>query len=97
MPGPGLDQYMAEQQMGQPQPAVPDATTLSQPMSVGSSNMLQPEYDPAAAMKTPLNDRVYSGGQLTKLMKQLLIERAQARAAASAQFQSGMIDKNQQF
>lgn len=66
------------------------------PMGLGNagSQQLQPEYGSAQAERTPLNDRVYSGGELTKLFKRLLIERQQARAAASAQYQRGQLQQN---
>jgi hypothetical protein len=66
-------------------------------MSLGGQGgqMLQPNFGSAEAERTPLNDRIYSGGEMTRLWKRLLLERQQARAAASAQYQRGQLAQNQ--
>lgn len=106
---PGLDQYIADnggdaagqdqgqdpmQQQAQPMQAPMPQQGGGGPMSLGSANTLQPSYDNKDAMRTPLNDKLYSGGRLTRILKMLLVEKQQARAAASAQFQNGVIEQN---
>jgi hypothetical protein len=88
---------MAGQQQGQQAaPQAPQAAPPTGMMGLGNAGpqQLQPEYGSAQAERTPLNDRVYSGGELTKFMKRLLLERQQARAAASAQYQRGQLQQN---
>jgi hypothetical protein len=96
---------MAQQQMGQmtpqgqPQQAPPQPQPQSGVMGLGNAGpqQLQPDYGSKQAEQTPLNDRVYHGGELTALFKRLLLERQQARAAASAQYQRGQLEQNSQM
>lgn len=86
---PGMGEYMAGMDGGGQ--AAPSAA----PMSLGNAGQqLQPDYGSKEAEQTPLNDRVYHGGELSQILKRLLIERQQARAAASAQYQRGQMEKN---
>lgn len=93
---PGMGEYMVGQ-MGMggggtpaPQPQQGGMASLG---NMGGQTM-QPEYGSPESEQTPLNDRVYNGGELTQFFKRLLIERQQARAAASAQYQRGQLEQN---
>lgn len=96
---PGMGEYMAMQGMGGQQPPDPMAQQAPPqgPASLGNMDgeTLQPEYGSQEAEKTPLNDQLYSGGEFTQMWKRILIERAQARAAASAQYQRGQLQQNE--
>lgn len=54
------------------------------------------EPGPEMPGQMPLNDAAFSGGELTELLKALLVEQAQARAEASKKFQSQAVDLNSQ-
>jgi hypothetical protein len=93
---PGMGDYMAQQQMGQMTPQGQAPQPQSGVMGLGNAGpqQLQPDYGSKQAEQTPINDRVYHGGELTALFKRLLLERQQARAAASAQYQRGQLEQN---
>ena len=52
------------------------------------------EEAPQIPGQMPLNDAAFSGGELTELLKALLVEQAQARQAASKQFQDEAQQQN---
>lgn len=56
---------------------------------------LGPEMQPQPG-QMPLNDEAFSGGELTQILKALLVEQAQARQSASQQFQSQAQQQNDQ-
>jgi hypothetical protein len=56
-----------------------------------------PDAGDGLSTKTPMNDQLYDGQPLSKLLKKLLIERQQATAAASVQYQAGLIQQNEEL
>jgi hypothetical protein len=96
-----MQDYMAQQQMGAtPAPASsPAPSTGMADLGGMGGQMLQRDQGPGLGSQemehTPLNDRLYAGGEMTQFWKRLLLERQQARAAASLQYQRGQLEKNQ--